>query len=412
MKKIWIAAVLILALFISGCAQTVLTGVGAGNLMADIKANEVSPDDEIADTTEFALNLLMNTYTGENTVISPVSAYLALAMTANGASGVTLREFEQVLGARLDTLNDTGKLLLDAFYEASDDMTIKAANGIWYNTASSFSPNADFLQTNADYFNAAAYAADFSDQAAVDDINRYISENTNGLIEKMLDQIDADIMVLVNTLYFKGDWASPFDPNSTTDARFTLTDGESVYTPTMKQEFDAVQYFESDTAKGIILPYTDERYAYVAILPDDDVSEYVSSLTSDSFKALLDSASEENVKLFMPKYEVDGKYDLNDILKTMGLAQAFDRDKADFSAMGSASLGNIYIDQVMQNVVFKLGEEGTEAAAATSVEMALTALPIADQPIELRLDHPFVYALMDMETMTPLFMGVLENPAA
>jgi serine protease inhibitor len=411
MKRVWIAAVLVFALLVSGCAQTVLTGVGAGNLMAGIKANKVDPGDTAADTTEFALGLLKNTYAGDNTVVSPVSAYLALAMTANGASGATLREFEQVLGASLGELNDTGKLLLDAMNEASG-VTLKAADGIWYNTAGSFAPSADFLQTNADYFGAAAYAADFSKQSAVDDINRYVSENTNGLIEKMLDQIDADIMILINTLYFKGDWASQFDPEDTTDARFTPGGGESVYTPTMKQEYDAVRYFESDGARGVILPYADARYAYVAILPDGDVSEYVSSLTADAFRALLDSASMEKVKLYMPRYEADGSYNLNDILKTMGLKQAFDPDKADFSAMGSAGSGNIYIDKVRQNIVFKLGETGTEAAAATSVEMALTALPIGEQQIELHLDRPFMYALMDMETMTPLFLGVLENPAA
>jgi serpin B len=227
----------------------------------------------------------------------------------------------------------------------------------------------------------------------------------------MLDKIDADIMILVNTLYFKGDWASQFDPSDTTDARFTLADGQSVYTPTMKQEYDDALYLESDTARGILLPYVDGRYAYAAILPEDDVSAYVQGLTADAFKALLDSASPEKVKLYMPRYEADGSYDLNGILKTMGLEQAFDPDRADFSAMGSAELGNLYIDKVRQDIVFKLGETGTEAAAATSVEMALTALPIGERQIELHLDRPFVYALMDMETMTPLFLGVLENPA-
>ncbi len=409
MKKIWMAAVLALTLIFTGCAPSVATAAGAGNLMADITANEVSPDGGAADTTEFAINFLKNTYAGENTVVSPVSAYLALAMTANGASGVTLREFEQVLGADLDALNDTGRILLDAMNETSD-ITLTLANGIWYNTASAFSPAADFLQTNADYYGAAAVAADFSKKSTVDDINKFVSDNTNGLIEKMLDDVDGNVMVLINTLYFKGDWASPFDPHDTSDARFTRSDGESIYTPTMEQEYDAVSYFKSGGAKGVLLPYTDSRYAYAAILPDGGVSDFVSALTAEDFKALFESASEENVKLYMPKYEVEGSYNLNDILKSMGLGQAFDPDKADFSAMGTAELGNVYIDQVKQETVFKLGEEGTEAAAATSVEMGLSCMPMEREMIELHLDRPFIYALMDMETMTPLFVGVLENP--
>ena len=342
MKKVWTAAVLILALLLSGCANSAAIGVGAGNLMADIKSNTVETGGSAANTTEFALELLKNTYEGENTVISPLSAYLALAMTANGSAGVTLREFEQVLGAHLDELNDTGKLLLDAFNSASNGVTIKSVNGIWYNTASAFTPNVDFLQTNADYYNAAAIAADFSHQATVDDINRFISDNTNGLIEKMLDNLDGDIMVLINTLYFKGDWASPFDADETTDARFTLSDGDGIRTPTMEQEYDAVPYFEGDGACGVILPYADARFAYVAILPDGSVSDYVSALTAGAFKDLIDSATDENVKLFLPRYETDGQYDLNDILKTMGLNRAFDPDKADFSAMAQLRLA-IYI---------------------------------------------------------------------
>ena len=410
MKKIWIAVVLIIAMIVSGCAQNVVTAAVAGNLMTGIIENTVDPGDTTSDTAEFAVNLLKTTYNGENTVLSPLSAYLALAMTSNGATGLTLREFERVLGARTRELNDTGKILLDAI-NASPDVTLKSVNGIWYNTDSGFVPAGDFLQTNADYFGAAAVAADFSKPETVNAINRFVSENTNGLIDKMLDKLDGSVMVLINTLYFKGDWANQFDPNDTTDALFTLTDGETIYTPTMEQEFDAVSYFESENAKGIILPYVDDRYAYVAILPAGAVSDFVSALSADGFKALLDASTEQTVKLYLPKYELDGSYDLNEVLKSMGLASAFDPDKADFSAMGSAELGNIYIDKVKQNTVFKLGEKGTEAAAATSVQMELSAMEVAQELIELHLDRPFVYALMDMETMTPLFLGVLENPA-
>ncbi len=291
-------------------------------------------------------------------------------------------------------------------------MTLKAVDGIWYNTNSDFEPDGDFLQRNADYFDAAAVAADFLKKSTVDGINGFIRENTNGLIEKMLETLGDDaVMVLVNTLYFKGMWQEPFEPINTYDATFTLSGGGEVKTPTMAQEYGAALYFESDGAKGVILPYEGGRYAYAAILPYVGVSEYVAALTGADFSELLQSASEQNVVLYLPKYEVKGSYELNDTLKNMGLRMAFDPEKADFSAMGTASM-NLFISRVLQDTVFKLGEEGTEAAAATVVEIEDgCAAPDETQPIELRLDRPFVYALMDMETMTPLFLGVLENPA-
>jgi serpin B len=252
-------------------------------------------------------------------------------MTANGAAGVTLREFERVLGARLSELNDTGKLLLDAFNETSDGVTLKAVNGIWYNTAGDFEPDDDFLQANADYFNAAAVASDFSKKSTVDDINGFIRENTNGLIEKMLETLGDDaVMVLVNTLYFKGMWRDPFEPINTYDATFTLSGGGEVRTPTMAQEYGAALYFESDGAKGVILPYEGGRYAYAAILPDGGVSEYVSALTGADFSGLLQSASEQNVVLYLPKYEVKDSCELGDILKNMGLQMAFDPKRRTF----------------------------------------------------------------------------------
>ncbi len=410
MKKAWLAVLLVFTLAVTGCAQN--GARGAGDLMSGIRGNDVTAGDTAADTTDFAVGLLKNTYTGKNTVVSPASAYLALAMTANGALGTTLGEFEQVLGADLDALNDTGKILLDAFNKTSDGVTIKAADGIWYNLGSAFEPDAGFLQANADYYDAAARSADFSKQAAIDDINEFISENTNGLIENMLKQLEEDtVMVLVNTLYFNGKWHYQFDPGDTSDRTFTLTGGEEIRTPMMVREYDAVRYIDSDGARGIILPYRDGRYAYVAVLPGNGVADYMSALTGADFDALVASASEQNVVLYMPKYEVKGSYDLNAILGRMGLRTAFDPANADFSAMGTAS-DNIYIGRVLQNTVFKLGEEGTEAAAATIVAAEDgCAMPEETQPIELRLDRPFVYALMDMETMTPLFIGVLENPA-
>jgi serpin B len=175
MKKIWIAAALVLAC-LSGLRPTVLQA-SARAISGGHKQTRRHGRNGF-DTTEFALSLLKNTYTGENTVVSPVSAYLALAMTANGAAGETLREFERVLGASLGELNDTGKLLLDAFNEASG-VTLKAAAGIWYNTAGSFA-RTRFLRRTPTILTPQRMRPISTKPATLDEINGYISDNTNG----------------------------------------------------------------------------------------------------------------------------------------------------------------------------------------------------------------------------------------
>jgi serine protease inhibitor len=405
------ALFLALTLVLSGCAAPVAVKPGAMNvdLMADFKMRQVTITKPAADAAAFALNFLKTTYDGKNTVVSPASAYLALSMAANGASGDTLKEFENVLGASAADLNAVCKTLMDPLNCVYEGVKLKTVNGIWYNTAADFKPNRTFLQTNADYFGAAEIASDFSKRETLDDINGFVSDNTNKLIPGILDQLDPGaVMVLVNTLYFNGKWQAPFDPEKTNTGKFKLSDGSGAVVPMMNQTYDKVGYFENADAKGIILPYQFDRFAYVAVLPSGDVSPYLSALTPDGFKALIASTSDEKVELSMPKYDVTGDYKLVDILETMGLKLAFDPDRADFSAIGTAK-NNIFISDAVQKVVFKLGEKGTEAAAATGIMMTGSAAPL-DRPILLQLNRPFIYALMDMETNTPLFMGVLDNP--
>ena len=419
MRKSVFALLLALSLTLTGCAAQAgfIPISNGGDLMADIEPStgasaEASASPEAAaDSTAFAVELLKAAYDGGNAVISPVSAYLALSMVANGAAGDTLKEFEEALGAPVGELNGTCKALLEGLNSSSDGLTLKSVNGIWYNTRYDFKINPEFLQTNADYFGAAEVAADFTKPGTLSAINKFVSDNTNGLIPSILDKLDNDaVTVLVNTLYFKGKWASPFKPYDTFDAEFTTADEGAVLTPTMEQEFKSVRYFDADGVLGVVLPYQDSRYAYVAILPPGGVGEFLTGLTADGFKALLASATEEKVRLFIPKYDVSGDYQLNDMLRQLGLTLAFEPAEADFSRLGTAG-DNIYINKVLQKVVFKLDEEGTEAAAVTSVQMNTMSMPIKEEePVVLRLDRPFVYGLLDMETGAPLFLGVLENP--
>lgn len=411
MKRNAIALFLALVVLASGCTanrgplspKPIVYGT---DLMANVKPQQTAAGQTKADSTAFAIELLKKTYNGKNTVVSPVSAYLALSMVANGAKGETLKEFEKVLGAPLGDLDGTCKALMDALNKSTDGLTLKTVNGIWYNTKFNFVPNPAFLQTNADYFGAAAIASDFSNPATVNAINRFVSDNTNKLIPTVLDKLDADndVMVLLNTLYFKGEWKEKFNPALTRDGSFVLSDGTKTSTKFMSQTYSKAKYIDCDSAKGMVLPYVNERFAFVAILPNEQIGKYLSSLTPDDFKNLLSSAEEKFADLLIPKFEVTVGYNLNSELNNMGITSAFDPGKADFSLMGDAR-SHLYLGLVRQNTVFKLGEKGTEAAAAT---VAMMTLGIPRNLI--RLDHPFLYALMDMQTGTPLFLGVMDNP--
>ena len=415
MRRSGIALLLALALVLPGCAARPSDRVSYGtNLMKGIRASSVPAaigGDGTADMTAFAIELLKTTYDGGNTVVSPASAYIALSMVANGAAGKTLEEFETVLGAPVGTLNSTCKTALDALNTASDGVTLRAVDGIWYNSSGGFTPNRDFLQTNADIFGAAAVASDFSKPETLAAINGFVKDNTNGLIPSILDDIDPlGVMVLINTLHFKGNWESPFEPNDTTTQIFTTADSKIVHTVTMKQTYDSVSYFDDGDARGILLPYQGGRLAYMALLPAGDIADYLSAFTSDGFKALISLKKETELQLFIPKYETTGDYRLNEILIKMGLRLAFDLFNADFSEIGKAD-NNIYIDQVLQKVEFKLNEKGTEAAAATAVMASAACMPIQeDNTVVFCLDRPFIYALLDMETGTPLFLGVMTDP--
>ena len=382
MKRYAIALILAFATLISGCASsrvplTAKPVVYGTNLMANVKPQLTAAGQMKADSTAFAIELLKKTYDGKNTVVSPVSAYLALSMVANGAKGETLKEFENVLGAPLADLDSTCKALMDALNVASNGLTLKTVNGIWYNTKYNFKPNAAFLQTNADYFGAAAIASDFSNPATLNAINRFVSDNTNTLIPSILDELEGDaVMVLVNSLYFNGKWASPFKAEKTDDQSFTTAENKKVLVKTMDQTYNSIRYIDSGDSRGIILPYKDSRFAYMAILPSGGVMDYLPGLTADRFRLLVKSATDKKVELTIPKYKATNNFKLVDTLSNMGLRSAFDMYKADLSALGTAGINNIYIDKAIQKIIFKLDEDGTEAAAVSAVQASAAGLPM------------------------------------
>ena len=411
MKKL-IALVLVftMTLCMTACSQGSST-----DLMKDVpaKAVDVLPDMDAgaAAAADFGVRLFQNSMEeGKNTLISPLSVLYALAMTTNGADGETLAQMEQVLGMDVDDLNSYMLAYLDLLPE-SKDYKLSLANSIWFKDDPNFVIEQSFLQTNADYYGAGAYKAAF-DEGTRNDINNWVKEHTDGMIPEILDEIpDEAIMYLVNALAFEAEWADVYEEHQIREGRFTMEDGTRQDVDMMHSE--EYTYLEDDMATGFIKYYKDRRYAFVAMLPNENVtvSEYVDSLTGEHLRELLNNTQDVTVFASIPKFETEYDAEMSEVLQEMGMADAFDYHVADFSRLGTyqADGKNICINRVLHKTYISVTEQGTRAGAATAVEMVAEGAMEIVEFKEVVLDRPFIYMLIDCETNLPFFIGTMMN---
>lgn len=343
----------------------------------------------------------------ENLLISPSSAYFVLSMGANGAAGETLKDFEKVLGQPLDALNTNNERLIKALEESSSEDKVSTANGLWIKNT--LKPSADFLKASKDYYSAEVFNSDFTD--AMEQVNAWVAQKTENKIPEMLSEPPTEeVMLLINALYFKGSWRENFSPEKTAERSFYKEDGTQLQVPFMNREFDYAYYIKSDTAEGIKLYYQGGQ-SFVALRPADgkSIGDFVKSMEADTVTTLIEKGEGKKVNLFLPKFEVDADLSMEDALSEMGLGQIFS-DRADFSNMVQDSTP-LKVSKVLQKTTINLDENGTEAAAATLLGVMEMALPLQEEqePIELVMDKPFVYGILD-ENNLPLFLGVLNIP--
>lgn len=333
-------------------------------------------------------------------------------MTANGANGETLNAFINGLGKyglTLDELNKAYKAYSDNLTKKRGSTVLNIANSIWFRD--DFTPKAEFLQNNADYFGAGARKLDFNDKESANVINNWVKDNTNGKIDKIIEEIDpADVMHLVNTLYFNAKWEKPFDiGHKASTGNFYLSNGNT-QTATFMHLTDQMEYISSQKAAAVLLPYDDGRFAFLCILPDDDIklNEYIKTLDERTIPELLSRKRHTEIAVTLPKFKTSGDFELKDALKNMGLGIAFDGSRADFSKMGNAS-ENLLISSVKHKTFLQVDELGTEASAATDV--AVMKASVVNEPTQtIVFNHPFIYAIVDAQTNLPLFLGTMENP--
>ena len=407
-----------LSLAFSGCASQ----GGAADLMADLKPSQqpASPaqiDKAIKkESNAFAVDLFKKSAENEgNIMISPASVYLALAMTLNGADGETKTAMLDVLAAQgltVDMINNACRNWIDLLEKTDSKTKLEIANSIWFDQ--DFTPYKPFLQKNADYFAADIKKLNFNDRNTPKIINNWVKEATHNTIDKIVDSIDPDVVIyLINAVYFKSDWQTEFNKNNTRDRTFNTPDG-TIETPFMHR-LDRMTYFSINKATGVALPYADQKFAYFALLPDKEMTprewlaEQDQSLFNDLAR-LMAKKPKYTVQLAMPKFEVHYEDSLLNELTELGMGIAFDPDQSDFSQMNEQHTKDLYISEVKHKTFIRVDEKGTEASAATSVEVRVTSAPQFDK--ELTLDRPFLYGIMDLQTGMPLFVGIMENPAA
>lgn len=404
----------------TGTGNTVVSPGGkTEDLMAQITARQVDVPEHVGGgeaMTDFAVRLFQAASEKEkNTLISPLSVVYALAMTANGARGETLAQMKETLG--MDVGGDWNETLnaLRLSLDRQKDSRLDMANSIWFTEDSRFTPEQDFLQCNADYYGADIYRSPFDD-STLKAINNWVKEKTHDMIPEILDRIpeEAD-MYLVNALAFEAEWDEPYDEFSVQEGKFTLSDGTEKDVNFLWSSESA--FLPDGNARGFIKYYKGGRYAFTALLPDEGVSleDYVASLTGERLYQLLSRPESISVIAAVPKFEAEYATELAVALQTLGMKDAFDRDLADFSALGHSENGNLYIGRVLHKTFISVGEKGTRAGAATVVEMpeATSAEPEpVPEPERVILDRPFVYMLVDLETGAPFFIGTMLDPAA
>lgn len=404
-------ALLVLSSFavnITSCASD----VQAADLMKDISSTQVngkSTDDTFnTSMANFSIELFKNSITEkENSLVSPLSVMLALAMTANGADNETLVQMEKLLGEEI-TLNDLNEYLY-AYVKGlpnKENSKLSIANSIWFRNDNNRLRVEDlFLQKNADYYNAYAYKSAF-DAQIVQEINDWVTENTDGMIDKIIDEINDDVMLyLINAVVFDAEWQEVYNEYNIQESDFTDINGK-----TQKVDFmhsNESKYLDDGKATGFMKPYAGNHYSFAALLPNEDISieTYIESLTGSSFINTIKNAADTTVYASMPKFEYEYEIKMNEALKILGMSDAFDSVKANFKRMAK-SKDNIYIGEVLHKTYISVDELGTKAGAVTKVEMlAGSAAPL--DPKNVRLDRPFVYAIIDNATNLPIFIGTV-----
>ncbi len=409
--KSMIVALIVSCLTFTACVNDAVEDSRPDTLPRDLTASEQKI---INSSGSFSYRIFRETAAAEekeNLFISPLSISMALGMTVNGADGETRDAMLETLGMsqmEMKEINGAYQGLIELLANLDPKVQMKIANSIW--TRQGFEVQQDFLDAGRQYFDAEIQGLDFSDPAAVETINQWVDSNTEGLIEKIIDgSIPPEmVMYLINAIYFKGNWTQEFDPDKTRDQDFHLEDG-SVTTVDMMHREDAIAHYVSDEAIMVDLPYGDSLYTMSLMMPANEetpLDDFIANtLSAEQVSEWHKSLAVSKRELGLPRFSMEYEKTLNDILKDMGMEIAFSESMADFSNINPDK--ELYISEVKHKTFVEVNEEGTEAAAATSVGVGVTSVG----PAPIIFNRPFVFMIRERISGTVLFMGRMKNPS-
>jgi len=342
-------------------------------------------------------------------MVSPFSLSMALAMTWNGAAGETKTAMQKTLkmGDWEDKeINGYYKMLKEALLKTDPSTKLSIANAIFTNKFVTIKP--DFISTNTNYYDATVQPVDFTLPATKDIINKWASDNTNGLIEKVIDETKAeDLMYLLNAIYFKGIWTTKFDAKNTSKKAFTTENGTKQTVDMMSQTAN-FNYTEDETMQVVQLPYGNQAFSMLVLLPKSGKKQIdvVTALQDKKYWGQkISSLCEREVELFLPKFKTEYSKKLNDVLINMGMGIAFNPYQANFSRMSDLPAN---IDFVKQDTYISTDESGTEAAAVTVVGVIFTSIG-PPHKVVFNANKPFIYVIQENSTGAILFMGVVKD---
>ncbi|MFB9275189.1 serpin family protein [Cohnella cellulosilytica] len=355
---------------------------------------------------------LMAEHPGENVMLSPLSLSAALALAATGAAGGTGEEMRAALGLDGKSSDEIGagyRVLVDLLsHSGGDGVEINVASSLWLKEGKPFLEA--FVDRSRDDFGATVRRVNFADPQTLQAINEWTEDATGGRIKRMLPSVEAEAALYVlNAVYFNGAWTKPFNAKATADGSFHVSDSETVPVQMMSSG-GYFQYAKKDGYEAVRLPYGKREAAYMAIvLPDKGVpvSELSAKLAADP-QRLTEEYEARQGRIEMPKLRLEYDADLEAALRDSGIKLAFEPSRSDFSAMAPEP-PNLFISRVTHRTALSVDEEGTEAAAATALEMLAGAAP-PDQPFQLTVDRPFIAAIVDRDTGCILFAGAVFDP--
>jgi len=357
----------------------------------------------------FSFNMFkqVSALNGSNTFYSPLSLNMALGMLYNGASGETRNEMAEVLG--MADFNDTE---INEYYQKMsqallniDRLTeINIANSIWYRNG--LSVKQPFIDVNKKYFDAEVRALDFSKSDAVNIINKWCADKTKNRIREIIyPPIRSDVkMFLINALYFKGSWQSKFDKAKTKLDDFTKADSQKIRVNMMEQT-DDFPYYANQYLQSIEMPYGNQAFSMVAILPANDMSidELIEYLDNEKWQNIVENLHEREVRLKFPRFKIECEIPLNDPVMNVGMQRIF------YGGFANIADADLAVSEIKQKTFVEVNEEGTEAAAVTVIGM-MDMLPGPGMTVQFFADRPFLYLIKERSTGVILFIGRMDEP--